>query len=172
MNRSWCRPIWQGNWTGQAPVGPEAGFTLPLLSLLHGVATVLWICALVSLFSSGAVFGVAPPATVPVWVVALFLCMAYGILVWPLKVARRGFYWGFGRASWSSHVHRVPAGCDGLDRAGDRPAMPGHPLFPRIARGSPASPLHRASSRTRHQVLVERAVRRLPLFHAQGNFNR
>jgi hypothetical protein len=74
-----------------------------LLSMLHGIATVLWICALISLLATTTVFGLALPANIPVWVAALLLFIAYGILVAPLKVARRACYWGFGRPrrAWS-----------------------------------------------------------------------
>ncbi len=77
------------------------GFALPLLSLLHGAATILWICALISLLATGTVFGLALPANVPVWVAALLLFIAYGILAGPLKVARRACYWGLGRPGWA-----------------------------------------------------------------------
>jgi hypothetical protein len=77
------------------------GFALPLFSLLHGAAKVLWICALISLLATGAVFGLALPANVPVWVAALLLFIAYGIIVCPLKAARRSCYWGSGRPGWA-----------------------------------------------------------------------
>jgi hypothetical protein len=76
------------------------GFAMPVLSLLHGVATVLLICALISLLATSTVFRVALPANVPVWVAALVLFIAYGILVSPLKAARRVCYRGVGRPSW------------------------------------------------------------------------
>jgi hypothetical protein len=77
------------------------GFALPLLSVLHGAATVLWICALISLLATGAVFGLALSANVPVWVAALLLFIAYDILVAPLKAARRACYRSFGPPRWA-----------------------------------------------------------------------
>ena len=76
------------------------GFALPMLSLLHGAATVFWICALISLLATGSVFGLALPANVPVWVAALLLLIAYGMLTAPLKVARRASYSGAGSSPW------------------------------------------------------------------------
>jgi phage shock protein PspC (stress-responsive transcriptional regulator) len=76
--RQW-RYNWHGYWAEHAPVHPGMGFALPLLSLLHGAATILWICALISLLATGTVFGLALPANVPVWVAALLLFIAYGI---------------------------------------------------------------------------------------------
>lgn len=100
-NADQWRQHWQGCRPETAPIGPGIGFTLPLLSMLHGAATLLWICALISLLATGALFGLALPANVPVWVAALLLLIAYGILVWPLKVARRACYSGFGRSGWA-----------------------------------------------------------------------
>jgi hypothetical protein len=77
------------------------GFALPLLSLLQGAATVLLICALISLLATGTVFGLVLSASVPVWVAALLLLIAYGILVGPLKLARRSCYWGLGQSRWA-----------------------------------------------------------------------
>jgi phage shock protein PspC (stress-responsive transcriptional regulator) len=92
---------WHSYWAEHAPMHPEMGFALPFLSLLQGVATVLWICAIISLLATGAVFGLALPANVPVWVAALLLLIAYGILMAPLKFARRAFYWSLGRPRWA-----------------------------------------------------------------------
>jgi len=92
---------WHSYWAEHAPIHPGMGFTLPFLSLLQGAATVLWICAIISLLATGAVFGLALPANVPVWVAALLLLIAYGILVGPLKFARRACYYGLSRPRWA-----------------------------------------------------------------------
>ena len=91
---------WHSYWAEHAPIHPGMGFALPFLSLLQGAATVLWICALISLLATGTVFGLVLPANVPVWVAALLLLIAYGIVVGPLKFARRACYWGMGRPRW------------------------------------------------------------------------
>jgi phage shock protein PspC (stress-responsive transcriptional regulator) len=100
-NADQWRYNWHSYWAEHAPLHPGMGFTLPVLSLLHGAATVLWICALISLLATGTVFGLALPANVPVWVAALLLFIAYGIIAGPLKVARRMCYWGSGRPGWT-----------------------------------------------------------------------
>jgi multisubunit Na+/H+ antiporter MnhB subunit len=56
---------------------------------------------LISLLATGAVLGLALPANVPVWVAALLLFIAYGILAGPLKVARRVCYRGLGQRGWA-----------------------------------------------------------------------
>ena len=100
-NADQWRHNWYRYWAEHAPVHPGMGVALPVLSLLHGAATILWICALISLLATGTVFGLALPANVPVWVAALLLFIAYGILVGPLKVARRACYRGLGRPRWA-----------------------------------------------------------------------
>ena len=103
-NADQWRHNWHCYWAEHAPFHPGMGFALPLLSLLHGAAKVLWICALISLLATGAVFGLALPANVPVWVAALVLFIAYGIVACPLKVARRACYRGLGRPRWAWSV--------------------------------------------------------------------
>ncbi len=100
-NADQWRQNWHCYWTEHAPVHPGMGFALPLLSMLHGAATVVWVCALISLLATGTVFGLALPANVPVWVAALLLFIAYGIFAGPLKLARRACYRGLGQPRWA-----------------------------------------------------------------------
>ena len=92
---------WHGRGTETASVHPGIGFAIPFLSLMQGMAKILGICALISLLATGAVFGKALPANVPVWVAALLLLIAYGIIAGPLKIARRACYYGMGGPGWS-----------------------------------------------------------------------
>ena len=104
------RHNWHGYWAEHAPVHPGMAFTLPLLSLLQGAAKILWICALISLLSTGAVLGLALPANLPVWAAALLLIIAYGIIAGPLKAARWACYRGVDRPRWAwSFVFLVDA---------------------------------------------------------------
>ncbi|HEY1790587.1 MAG TPA: PspC domain-containing protein [Verrucomicrobiae bacterium] len=95
---------WQNYWTPRAPAHPGMGFTLPILSVLQGTATVLWICAFISLLATGMIFGLALPADVPVWAAAIFLFLLYGIIVGPMKAARRAYYWSLGGTRWAFPV--------------------------------------------------------------------
>jgi phage shock protein PspC (stress-responsive transcriptional regulator) len=96
-NADQWRYNWHSYWAEHTPIHPGMGFVTPVLSLLHGLATVLWICAMISLLHTNTVFGLALPVNVPVWAAVVLLFFAYGILVCPLKVARRACYWGFGQ---------------------------------------------------------------------------
>lgn len=92
---------WRCNWDHYWAGGASVGFTWPLMSLLHGAVVVLWICALISLLATGALFGIVLPAAVPVWVAVLILLVVYGIVVAPLKIARRACSRvGFGGPAW------------------------------------------------------------------------
>lgn len=85
-----------------APVWhPWMVVALPAFSLLGGVVTVVWVCALVSLLARGAVFGVALPANVPLWLAAFLLLVTYGILAGSLKAARH-LCWPAGPAGGAS----------------------------------------------------------------------
>jgi phage shock protein PspC (stress-responsive transcriptional regulator) len=109
MGNHW-RYSWHSHWAEHAPVHPGLGFVLPVLSLLQGITTIVGICALISLLATGAVFGVALPASVPVWVAALVLLIVYGIIAGPLKAARSVCYWSLRKPGWTwSSVFLVDA---------------------------------------------------------------
>jgi phage shock protein PspC (stress-responsive transcriptional regulator) len=95
---------WHGGSSANPPVfHPALGFTLPLFSLLIGTGTIVWACAAISLLATGAVFGMALPAGVPVWLAFGVMLFLYGTLVGSLKVGRRLCQWGMGRPNpaWS-----------------------------------------------------------------------
>jgi phage shock protein PspC (stress-responsive transcriptional regulator) len=89
---------WRYHWgsCGMPPAPhyePWMGFALPFLSILSGAVMITWLCALISLLATGKVLGLALPPNVPIWVAALLLCIAYGILTGSLKTARCLFWW-------------------------------------------------------------------------------
>jgi phage shock protein PspC (stress-responsive transcriptional regulator) len=99
-NAQQWRQNWQHHWGAGAASG--AGFALPLFSVLHGALAIAWIATVISLLANGTVFGVLLPAGLPVWLAVLGVMVAYGFLVWPLKAARRAFYYGgFGGPRWA-----------------------------------------------------------------------
>lgn len=94
---------WHSYWTQHASYYPGMGFALPMMSLLHGAATVLFICSIVSLLSTGSLYGLALPAGIPIWAAVLLLFIAYGILVSPLKFVRHSYFHSMdpSRRAWS-----------------------------------------------------------------------
>jgi phage shock protein PspC (stress-responsive transcriptional regulator) len=95
---------WRYNWRyhWHVPTHPGMSFALLGFSLLNGIITVVFLCALVSLLATGAVFGVPLPANVPVWTAALLMLIGYGIFSGPLKAARHMCYWGTGQPGTKS----------------------------------------------------------------------
>jgi phage shock protein PspC (stress-responsive transcriptional regulator) len=73
--------------------------TWPALVLISAVRALLalgWILAMLSLVATGAVFGFALPAGMPLWLGLILLFVAYRFIVWPLRAARHACYWHAG----------------------------------------------------------------------------
>ena len=97
------RHHWWGHWgppppSGPGPVHPGMGLTLPLLSSLSGIISLLFICAIISLLATGSVFGLAIPGHLPVWAAAVIMLFIYGFLKAPLRAARRTCQWSLGQS--------------------------------------------------------------------------
>lgn len=103
------RHNWHGYWGQHFPPHPGMAFTLPFLSLLQGVVTVLWFCALISLLAHGNVLGLALPMSVPVWAAAVILFFIYGMISAPLKIARKACYWSYGGAGGGPFLYLADA---------------------------------------------------------------
>ena len=102
-NANQWRRNWSSYWAEHAPVHPGMHLALPFLSLLNAIATVLFICLLISLLSTGSVFGRPIPGHLPIWGATIILVLVYGVLTGPLKQARHACYRGSGPPgkSWS-----------------------------------------------------------------------
>lgn len=106
--RSFKREMRAGAWgraecfNGAPSVPPTPTFALPFISVAHGALAILMVCAVVSLLATGSLLGAALPANIPAWVALLLLLFCYGMVVWPLKAARRAFYHGaFSGPTWA-----------------------------------------------------------------------
>jgi phage shock protein PspC (stress-responsive transcriptional regulator) len=91
---------WHGwNEPGTPQPAPAASWVLlPLAGLLTGLLTLAGLAALFSLLSSGALFGIALPAGMPLWAAIVLLIVAINLARWPLKEMRRAYYYhgGYG----------------------------------------------------------------------------
>ena len=91
---------WRHNWSQHWAPGfhPGAGswLALPLVSLLRGGLILLWLASLVSLLTTGAIFGLALPSGMPLWAACVLSVVAYKIVAWPIKAIRRGYYYSAG----------------------------------------------------------------------------
>ncbi len=91
---------WRGGWVCHPYPVAGSWAALPFLSLAKVLLTFAWIFSTFSLLATGAIFGVALPTGVPLWVGLIFLFVAFRFVVWPLKAARRAYYYRAGFAPW------------------------------------------------------------------------
>ena len=86
------------------PPGPAPAFgllvILPFVALLRGLLAVVGLFALISLLATHTVFGVAPPADMPLWVAVILLLVIYSIATWPLRALRHAWFWHAGRGPY------------------------------------------------------------------------
>jgi hypothetical protein len=91
---------WQQNWHDYwgRHWHPAAGawFAVPLLTLLSVVISLAGAACIISLLATGAVFGLAFPAGVPLWGGIVILFLVFHMLTWPLRAIRHAFYFGGG----------------------------------------------------------------------------
>jgi phage shock protein PspC (stress-responsive transcriptional regulator) len=90
---------WQKNWHEYWAQHPHyyggAGFARPFLWLIRAALLLAGLGAAVSLLSTGAVFGVALPVGMPVWVGLIAVFVVYHLVAWPFKALRHaGCYHG------------------------------------------------------------------------------
>ena len=85
------------------PVGPApaplpyaahvvTGILMAILGIVLVVFTIGMVLAVISLVTTGAIFGWWLPNGVPFWVGIIVLIVLYNIVAWPLKAARRAAY--------------------------------------------------------------------------------
>jgi hypothetical protein len=104
---------WFGYWAHPAHAYPGWWFFAPLLGLLSFIVTLLCVCSVLSLIFTGTVFGMFPPAGIPLWLGIILLILFFKLVKWPIKAMRYALYYpgvrgpGFcesGHHCWSSIV--------------------------------------------------------------------
>ena len=78
--------------------GSHLGATLliPFLAILNALLFCLWIAAIVSLATTGGIFGWAVAGSVPLWAAILILMFVYSVIARPLRHARKAIYYSTG----------------------------------------------------------------------------
>jgi phage shock protein PspC (stress-responsive transcriptional regulator) len=86
------------NQFSSAGYGGHFGATLliPFLAVFNAILFCVWIAAVVSLATTGAIFGWVVAGSVPLWVSILILMLFYSMLSQPLRHARRAIYFNTG----------------------------------------------------------------------------
>jgi phage shock protein PspC (stress-responsive transcriptional regulator) len=84
--------------TTTAGYGGHLGATLliPFLAIFNAVLFCVWIAAIVSLATTGAIFGWVVAGSIPLWVSILLLMVFYSIISRPLHHMRRAIYFNTG----------------------------------------------------------------------------
>jgi phage shock protein PspC (stress-responsive transcriptional regulator) len=70
-----------------------AGLLIPILAVISVALFCVWIVAIVSLATTGTIFGVALAASMPLWASILILIILYSIIARPLRHLRRALYY-------------------------------------------------------------------------------
>ncbi len=88
--------------SGSAGYGGHLGATLliPFLAVFNAVLFCVWIAAIVSLATTGAIFGWVVAGSIPLWVSILILMLLYSMISRPLRHARRAIYFNTGGHSY------------------------------------------------------------------------
>ncbi len=101
--RRWRAARWDGAW--MPPDGPAGyaatvatGVIVPIFSIVNAVALIVLVLAVISLFSTGAIFGWVVPDNIPHWLAAIVLLLIYQAIAAPTVLLRHGPYVRAGRA--------------------------------------------------------------------------
>ena len=88
--------------SGSAGYGGHLGATLliPFLAVFNAILFCAWIAAIVSLATTGAIFGWVVAGSIPLWVSILILMFFYSMISRPLRHARRAIYFNTGGHSY------------------------------------------------------------------------
>ena len=62
--------------------------TVPLIALFGGLA-VVWIFAMFALITTGTLFGLLLPFSLPMWLAVLLLLFFFGLITWPFRLLRQ-----------------------------------------------------------------------------------
>ena len=84
---------WAPHWTPTPPPAFGLLFLLPVLAVLRGAIAVAGFFAIISLLTTHTVFGVPPPAGMPLWAALVLLLVFISLLSWPLKALRHACRW-------------------------------------------------------------------------------
>jgi phage shock protein PspC (stress-responsive transcriptional regulator) len=110
----WRAYRWAGAASGPIPPMPPppqmpplahfiSGLIWAALGLVAALATLAWLLALLSLVTTGAVFGWIP-LHLPLWAAVIGLLLIYQAVVWPLRIVRHGMmprFYGY-RYPWQA----------------------------------------------------------------------
>lgn len=81
-----------------------AGLLIPLLAIVSAFVFCIFIMAIISLATTGTIFGWAIAGSMPLWAAILVLILLYGAVAQPLRHARRAIYFNTAGHTYSWHA--------------------------------------------------------------------
>ncbi|MCK9360842.1 PspC domain-containing protein [Patescibacteria group bacterium] len=87
------------------PKTPRPGAS-PVLGLMSALLALVWIAALLSLITTGAIFGWMVPAGIPLWLAIVLLFIVFHMITGPLRGAAQSPYYG-GYSPWMAVVDTI-----------------------------------------------------------------
>ena len=93
---------WHHGWNGPRP-SLAAAILFPIIALFSGLLSIAMVLVVISLITTGAVFGTALPVGMPVWIAIILLVIVYNVALLPLRIAKGVFVYGpWGRRHYHS----------------------------------------------------------------------
>lgn len=87
-NMAQCQQNWHQYWSKHPAPGFEGWASASLLGLIEAILGILCAACILSLILTGAIFGLALPAGVHLWIGILLLVVFCHVLAWPIRAAR------------------------------------------------------------------------------------
>ncbi len=89
---------WRWDWHFPGPQNPPPHPTHwaagSLLGIISSAISLLCLASVISLIATGAVFGIFPPAGIPLWAGIILLIIFFKLLKWPVRVMRYNLFYG------------------------------------------------------------------------------
>jgi phage shock protein PspC (stress-responsive transcriptional regulator) len=73
-----------------------SGTLMAVLGLVFAIVTIVWLLALLSLVTTGALLGWTLPHEIPFWAALIGLVLLYNAVIWPIRSMRRAAYYSVG----------------------------------------------------------------------------
>jgi phage shock protein PspC (stress-responsive transcriptional regulator) len=87
---------WHQYWSQHWHPAPGAWVAVPVLTLLCVLIALAGVVSVISLLTTGAVFGIMLPSGIPLWLGVILLIIAFQFVAWPVRAMRHAFRFGCG----------------------------------------------------------------------------
>lgn len=99
---------WRATWPRPGcatppPLGPGWWIALPIFTLVRAALILLLVFGIISLASSGTLFGLGLPHDLPIWLAIVLLILFYNFVAWPIRAIRYATY----QSAYAGPYHAV-----------------------------------------------------------------